>query len=725
MKESVNLKNRNKLMKCNETKRYKMYKAGKNILYASISMIAMGSWMFLNQQAFADVKPGVSVTAQSQTTNADQTSTKGTDTANNTVQSQPSDSANANQTSLKSSITNAKVTSQTNTTATPTQTVKPAHAQYAYKVDATSVTPQAANAAQGNVSANSNANTGSANTPSTGATTATAPTSLKTIDQLNGEYIDDKGNVSATKPAPAAGGGQTASTADMSKAVTGDLTKVTDSGGTYYTSTDGSFFGQGGKNDSSNHVVVAQKGQTHDNYGKIYYDAKQKQWVLLASNDTSVAGSYSFKNQIDTTSAFDIQGEWYMSKNDPGGGVGIILQPVNPQLAGIGSSSNAAIDIGIQGQKDTTFLGFDGYTSLKTDDHDSNPGELTIRQTDNSGTVGSDGGGFNQLALDTKNSINATSEYPDTPAAKIGENKSDQLDVLFDVNWKPNDSTIDSDGNVAGTLAVAAYAPTDSAMKTPLGKIVTNNVELPSATSIALFGALGGSGSGVTAQGRITSYKLQQVAQKVAVNYVDISNGAAVKPETQINADVGNTLEVAETTSGKSASYGAPIINGYAFVGAVGTDTTGNYQQGVMDVVNPNMLADSSKGTYNTIDVYYRKTGTSTATRTVASYKLPNGTIVPAVTQASGGGSVTAILPGSGTPGTPIKDASGKPIVLSTSLSAVPIQQVAGYISGYTKNDGSWTAGTQIPAGTTDDTSTYKVEYMSTSPKLESVKFYV
>ncbi len=136
-------------------------------------------------------------------------------------------------------------------------------------------------------------------------------------------------------------------------------------------------------------------------------------------------------------------------------------------------------------------------------------------------------------------------------------------------------------------------------MKTPLGKIVTtNDVSLPSASSIALFGALGGSVAGVTVQGRITSYDLQQVSQKVSVNYLNIDTGATVKTQTQINANVGNTLDVEETTSGTSASYGAPVISGWTFVGAVGTDTTGNYQQTTMIAVNTSTLPDDAMGTY-------------------------------------------------------------------------------------------------------------------------------
>ncbi len=523
------------------------------------------------------------------------------------------------------------------------------------------------------------------------------------------------------KPAPATGGGQTASTADMSKDVTGDLTAVTGNGNTYYTTTDGNFSGQGGQSDSSHHVI-AQKGSTYDNFGKVYYDNNKKQWVLLAADTTGAAGSYSFKNQIDTTSAFDIQGEWYMSKNNPGGGVGIILQPVNPQLAGIGSSSNAAIDIGIQGQKDTTFLGFDGYKSQATNDHDSNVGELTIRQTDDTGIVGPNGGGFNNLTLAPSGNVNATQEYPDTPAATVGaSNKGDKLDVLFDVKWTPTDGTVDAKGNVTGTLAVAAYDRVILTMKTPLGKIVTtNDVSLPSASSIALFGALGGSGAGVTVQGRITSYDLQQVSQKVSVNYLNIDTGATVKTQTQINANVGNTLDVEETTSGTSASYGAPVISGWTFVGAVGTDTTGNYQQTTMDVVNTSTLPDDAKGTYNTINVYYKKVDANAKSRTVAPYTTPDGTSVPEASQASvGATSIPAVKAGTTTP---ITDAKGNPIDLSTTLKAIPIQQVTGYVSGYTTGGGTFKAATTIPSSDGSDAgTTYTVQYESTSPKLADV----
>ncbi|WP_252904586.1 hypothetical protein [Secundilactobacillus silagei] len=307
-------------------------------------------------------------------------------------------------------------------------------------------------------------------------------------------------------------------------------------------------------------------------------------------------------------------------------------------------------------KKNTTFLGFDGYKSQFDADHDTDPGTLTIRQTDNTGTKGP--GGFNNLNLD-KESKYAQQDNLDAPYAIIGgkqkdqednqlddqqwsilvpgygyliytptkttrntkttnsnksnNNESNKIDMLFDVNWVPNETQDDSKkviNGTLGTLSVAVSNPNDSSKV--LGKVVTDNTELPSATSIALFGALGGTGEGVLAQGRITSYKLQQVPQTVTINYIDSDTGDrlhvdsdtsnAAYSQTLINASVGNTLAVNETTSGNTASYGAPGIAGYTFVGAVGTDASGHYQladgndsKNVMQVVNTNALDDTAK----------------------------------------------------------------------------------------------------------------------------------
>ncbi|WP_171001265.1 mucin-binding protein [Secundilactobacillus hailunensis] len=679
-------------MKCNETRHYKMYKAGKRILYASIAMIACGSWLFLSQDAHAAVTSNVSTTVNAPATG----------------------SANNSQLTDKNLGTAA---GNTQTSSTSTQTEDPA---------------------------SKDLHTGDSGDASN--QTSQEPQKLKTIDQLNNQYIDDKGNVSATKPVVTTGGSQkTDSDADMATNITGDLNQTHKSvdGSTYYTSEDGNFSGQGGQNKSDNRVAVSKPGEVGDNYGKVYRDASGKQWVKLVSDNTSVAASYSFKNQIDTTSGFDIQGEWSMSHNNPGGGLGVILQPVNPQVAGIGDNSDASIDIGIQNQPNTTFLGFDGYQSQYRDDHDTLPGQLTIRQTDGVARTskGEYGGGFNQLNFGS-GSVNADNPDGDNPYSTVYSVKeidpflgnpylttqaqqiSDPLDMLFDINWIPDNGVKTATDETSGTLSVTVYNPDYPSYVA--GKVVTSGTKLPKATSIALFGALGGDGKDVLAQGRITSFSLQQVSQQVTVNYIDSDTGEAVKPVTTINASVGNTLAVNETTTGNTANYGAPVIDGYAFVGAVGTDADGNYQladgskpEDVMQVVNTKTLSNPFENkTYNTINVYYKHTDTNSVTRTINDYTTPDKSKSPTKVIQSSFGHVIAVelnqAPTTDQQTTPIKDKDGHEIVLTAGSSAVPIQQVKGYTSGYSKNgDNTWTKAKEIPAIPQNglDNNTYSVQY--------------
>ncbi len=252
------MENQNRIMKCNETRHYKMYKAGKRILYASIAMIACGSWLFLSQDAHAAVTSNVSTTVNTPATG----------------------SANNSQVTDKDLGAAAGNTQDTNTTVGASK-------------------DSATKAVSNNLQTNADSTAGPT------AANPSSSTSLKTIDQLSGQYIDDKGNVSSNKPAQTVGGNETSdANADMA-------TNVTDN-----------FSGQGGQNDdlpnvTSHHVVIASKpGEVGNNFGKVYQDGDGKQWVKLVSDANDVAASYSFKNQIDTTSSFNIKGEWYLSVPD-------------------------------------------------------------------------------------------------------------------------------------------------------------------------------------------------------------------------------------------------------------------------------------------------------------------------------------------------------------------------------------------------------------------------
>ncbi len=111
---------------------------------------------------------------------------------------------------------------------------------------------------------------------------------------------------------------------------------------------------------------------------------------------------------------------------------------------------------------------------------------------------------------------------------------------------------------------------------------------------------------------------------------------------------------------------------------------------------------------YNIINVYYKNKNKDSKTRTINSYMMPNGITEPGTSQSSVGSAI-AVYPGSTTP---ISGANGPAINLFANLAEVPIIQVSGYISGYSKDGGNWVAATEIPAITGEDTSTYQVGYV-------------
>ena len=83
--------------------------------------------------------------------------------------------------------------------------------------------------------------------------------------------------------------------------------------------------------------------------------------VLVPANTPTTAGTMVFKNQIDTSQAFTFTAELKSQASGNGGGIGFIMQPVDPQKSGVGQGSDPSADIGIYGQPNTTFIGRDGY----------------------------------------------------------------------------------------------------------------------------------------------------------------------------------------------------------------------------------------------------------------------------------------------------------------------------------------------------------------------------
>ncbi|WP_054735398.1 lectin-like domain-containing protein [Secundilactobacillus similis] len=329
------------------------------------------------------------------------------------------------------------------------------------------------------------------------------PKSIATVDQLDGKYVDDDGNVSDIALAVNAGDASAAT----STTIPTDITDVFN-----------------GQTDSK---VTANK----DIFGQLYTDpATGKQWIqLLTDKVTNTATSYSFGNQIDTTQSFEIQGELSLDKLNGGGGIGIILQPVNPSEAGIGAGASASADIGIIGQKDTTFIGFDNYQSGQPGYNDTPNGSLTIRQTDGTGTP--DGSAFVQMNMDKANSTSdVTNPAGTNPHTAQVNGKA--YDVLFDYKWTPDTGTV-VDGKVTGTITATVTDVTNGAVK----KLTVTSVQLNQAESVAMFAAAGSGGANYL--GRINSFTLTKVTEPTTVNYINVKRVRCFKLQRQLIPTLG------------------------------------------------------------------------------------------------------------------------------------------------------------------------------------------
>lgn len=280
-------------------------------------------------------------------------------------------------------------------------------------------------------------------------------------------------------------------------------------------------------NGQTDSKVTANK----DIFGQLYTDpATGKQWIqLLTDKVTNTATSYSFGNQIDTTQSFEIQGELSLDKLNGGGGIGIILQPVNPSEAGIGAGASASADIGIIGQKDTTFIGFDNYQSGQPGYNDTPNGSLTIRQTDGTGTP--DGSAFVQMNMDKANSTSdVTNPAGTNPHTAQVNGKA--YDVLFDYKWTPDTGTV-VDGKVTGTITATVTDVTNGAVK----KLTVTSVQLNQAESVAMFAAAGSGGANYL--GRINSFTLTKVTEPTTVNYINVKRVRCFKLQRQLIPTLG------------------------------------------------------------------------------------------------------------------------------------------------------------------------------------------
>ncbi len=360
--------------------------------------------------------------------------------------------------------------------------------------------------------------------------------------------------------------------------------------------------------------IVQSSGSTDGTTKSIMsnFDSSTGALVLVDKTKFTI-GTLVYENQIDMSKAFSFKAELSTNNGSGGGGLGYILQAVDPQEAGVGVSSAPSQDIGISGQADTIFIGRDAYQTTSTKDPlssdgayyaDSNWDQLVIRETADNGALNSE-----------------------TPYW-ISTTKENLTDDYGELTWTP--STINADGTVTGILTYTTYSDADYSKETQsvsstvanLPSNVSNNgltsgttyyttasdgITVSRYESIAAFGAAGNDTSDIrTVAGE--SFSGSVVTDPVTINYVDINSGDEITSTTSdvTNLNVGDSLTVGATTDTSTNTFAAKEIAGYTFVKAVSADgTNADGVSATITAVNSTLNSSTQNGASNTITVYY------------------------------------------------------------------------------------------------------------------------
>jgi len=333
--------------------------------------------------------------------------------------------------------------------------------------------------------------------------------------------------------------------------------------------------------------------------------------TLVPKNQSNTAGTLVFKNQIDTSQPFTINAK-FTTENESadgsssdGGGLGFILQPVDPQDAGVGPGSDPSTDIGIDGQPNTTFIGRDGYKSPEQQYGDTQWNQMTVRQTDSTG----------QLTKDTPTWTSAANSA--LGLGWIGQHVSQT--EYGTLTWTPKTGVINH--SVSGTLTYTTFVDEQRTQQIQtftaggdssnwLGNLIFGTkplVTLNQSVSIAAFGAVGDvSGDGSNER----TVTIENVAGKsaftakvntmpVQINYLD-QDGNTLQTSDITNVNVGDTLSIGPVTDLSTDTFAPRVINGYQFVKAVTSEGTNS-----LSVTNNVLNASTQNNQINNINVYY------------------------------------------------------------------------------------------------------------------------
>ncbi|NLR19491.1 KxYKxGKxW signal peptide domain-containing protein, partial [Lactobacillus sp. LC28-10] len=320
--------------------------------------------------------------------------------------------------------------------------------------------------------------------------------------------------------------------------------------------------------------------------------------TLVPADTRNTVGTLVFKNQIDTSKAFTFNASFTSQTAGGGGGIGFILQPVDPQAAGVGEGSDPSVDIGIYGQPNTTFIGRDGYKDVADTPSraDTDWTNLTIRQTDDQGH------------LTATSPTWSNSSTPATPS-----NVNIPLTEYATLTWTPTSGVVDH--KVTGTLTYTTYKDaartqkvqtltTSSATYIPTSKL--NSITLNQSVSIAAFGATGNELDERSVQVASTTdaseggFTAKVNTMPIKITYVDQDGSTPLHDADTTNVNVGDSLTIASTTDLSTNTFAPRTIDGYRFVKAVASDGTNT-----ITVSNSVLNALTSNPNVNNIVVYY------------------------------------------------------------------------------------------------------------------------
>ncbi|WP_203650140.1 MBG domain-containing protein [Secundilactobacillus yichangensis] len=320
--------------------------------------------------------------------------------------------------------------------------------------------------------------------------------------------------------------------------------------------------------------------------------------TLVPEKTRNTVGTLVFKNQIDTSKAFTFNASFTSQTAGGGGGIGFILQPVDPQAAGVGEGSDPSVDIGIYGQPNTTFIGRDGYKDVADTPSraDTDWTNLTIRQTDDQGH------------LTATSPTWSNSSTPATPS-----NVNIPLTEYATLTWTPTSGVVDH--KVTGTLTYTTYKDavrtqkvqtltTSSATYIPTSKL--NSITLNQSVSIAAFGATGNELDERSVQVASTTdaseggFTAKVNTMPIKITYVDQDGSTPLHDADTTNVNVGDSLTIASTTDLSTNTFAPRTIDGYRFVKAVASDGTNT-----ITVSNSVLNALTSNPNVNNIVVYY------------------------------------------------------------------------------------------------------------------------